>query len=686
MRTSEPLACRFCRFTSGDGAPGSRCPNDGSALLRRAVLEALPKDPVLGRVVGGRFAVYDVLGRGGTGTVYLAQQEPMGRAVALKVLHGQNDAEMRARFEREARIVSRLQHPAHVPIIDYGIEGAGLIYLVLEFVHGRPLRQVLEAQGPMSPRRAVDIAVQVLGLLAEAHALGLVHRDIKPSNIMITRGVLGEDQAHLLDFGFAKILYGDQAAFGDGSGSMRTRRGLILGTPLYMSPEQATGRNVGPASDLYSLGVVLYKMLSGRTPFPGRDPIAVLAAHRRQPPPPLPAAAGAPKRLAEVIARALAKQPEDRFASAAEMAEALRFSVSRHFGWTPPVGDPAPPVPVEDVGLDDSLPDPMECDGDALGPESVLAESESPISLMLDIADEPDADDASAGLSIVSAQALGGGPVIVSLADFDPYDHRGASLIVSLEDAGAHLDETPAAAGDVTAVEPVDARDALAADAPDEADEVAAIEREDAPAAEADDVTERRPAAFDDEEDRLFSLTMDDLAADEPAPRLAAPEAVAAVAALRDALAEEPEPVESTRLSPPSVPPARRRPPVAWLAAAAAIVTLSGAWTVRHLSASHGEAQVLEVPPEVTLAPEIVEVEAIPSPPEPAVVASPPEPAVVAPPPTAPPPVAAAAPPSAAAPPPRAEVAAKPPPPEAAPVVSMGGRPPAPATLQMPEF
>jgi serine/threonine-protein kinase len=605
---------------------------------------------------------------------------------------------MRARFDREARIIARLQHPAHVPIIDYGVEGAGLIYLVLEYVQGRPLRQVLEAHGPMSPRRTVEIAVQVLGLLAEAHALGLVHRDIKPSNIMVTRGALGEDQAHLLDFGFAKILYGDQAPFGDGAGSLRTRRGLVLGTPLYMSPEQATGRNVGPASDLYSLGIVLYKMLSGRTPFPGRDPISVLAAHRRQPPPPLPAAAGAPKRLGEAIERALAKDPADRFASAVEMAEALRFSVSRHFGWTPPVSDLAPPVPVEDVGLDDSLPDPMESDGDGLGPESVLAESESPISLMLDIVDEPDANDASAGISIVSAQALGGGPVIVALADFDPF---AAPLASPGEAAVAQEEEA----------------------------EVVAV-----PLAEADDVTERRPASFDDEEDRLFSLTMDDLASDTPAPRPVEPEAVAAVAMLREALADDPGPAEPVQVSRPATQRVRRAPAGRWVAAAAVFVAVGGAWVARHLPGAPAEAQVVEAEPAVvTVATEVFEVEAIPAPPEadpPAAhvavatptLAAPASPAVPSPvvvtapalaaasPPPAPSPAAVLAAltpaaPAAATPSPAAALAAVAPPAHAAlatattapprtasapaeapPVVSMRDAPAAKPTLQMPEF
>jgi serine/threonine protein kinase len=679
------------------------------------VADTYPDDPLLGRVIAGRFPVVDVIGRGGMGTVYQAIQEPIGRLVALKVLNAGSDSDMRSRFEREAQVVSRLQHPAHVPVIDYGIEGDGLLYLVLELVHGRPLRQVLKELGPMSPRRVVDIAVQLLGVLAEAHAQGLVHRDIKPSNIMLSRGPLGEDQAHLLDFGFAKILYGErQAAFGDqGGGSVRTRRGLVLGTPLYMSPEQATGRNVGPASDLYSLGVVIYKMLSGRTPFSEKDPVSILAAHRRQPPPPLPASTGAPPLLRDVIDRALAKRPEHRFQTAVEMAEALRNAVSRHLAWGASSTESMPPVPVEDVGLEADLPDadPSESEAEPLGPDSVVDESESPISLVLDIIDEPDSDDQSGGLALVDgvrAEDLSDlssrtGPMIIALADLQGTVRRRTSgppaSIVPLERFRA----TSSDEDGVSVVVPIESTDDGLAPPP------------------------RRPPEAVDSDDRLFALTLQDLVAEEDVP-IALDEGDNDVITAADA----PAPVAPPgSVVPPPPPPPAPPPPTVWpttdptrgmppiegsqpkprttgsssgmartLAAAAMVAFVLGtAWVASHPPRTQRAAQtVADTPPSLTAAAPVTQPAVATAPP--VVRPAPPQPASVA---------------QAEAPAVAPEVEAIPTPPEhPAPVLTDGGhraaptvarpapverarptprarpRPPVPdprpATLPMPEF
>ncbi len=340
--------CRECGYSEDEARAGSTCPEHGSALVREEVAAQFPQDELLGRTLSGKYAVLDVLGRGGMGFVYTAVQLPVGRRVAVKVIRftpGQdNHEELRGRFFREARVMAQLGGPTTVRLYDYG-EDDDVLFMVLERVAGPSLRQVLRQTGAMEPTRAVKIAVQVLDALEEAHDLGLVHRDIKPPNILLASGPGGVEIAKVLDFGVAKVL--DQ---GDEEEEL-TRTGMAVGTPKYMAPEQVRRTSVGPQTDLYALGVVLYEMLSGQTPFHGRSGFDVMTAHVSEKPPPLQSGAGISNALSDVVMRSLEKDLAARFQTAADMRDALFDAIEATESTSPPralaVAAPLPtPMPV----------------------------------------------------------------------------------------------------------------------------------------------------------------------------------------------------------------------------------------------------------------------------------------------------------------------------------------------------
>jgi predicted Ser/Thr protein kinase len=259
-----------------------------------------------------RYSLTERLAIGGMGSVYLAQDERLGRRVAIKLLKDElaGDPRFVERFRREARAVASLSHPNMVAVYDYG-EDENHHYIVMEYAEGRDLAQVLREEGPFSPDRAVHIGSQICAALGHAHAAGVIHRDVKPANIILSE----HDRARVTDFGIAR-------AAGD---STLTATGSFLGTAHYLSPEQASSNPIGPASDIYSLGIVLYEMLTGAVPFTGDTPIAVAMRHVSDPvPPPSELNPDVPPELDEVIATATAKDPEDRFASAEDMAAALQ--------------------------------------------------------------------------------------------------------------------------------------------------------------------------------------------------------------------------------------------------------------------------------------------------------------------------------------------------------------------------
>jgi serine/threonine-protein kinase len=270
--------------------------------------DALP----MGTRIGESYVVDDVLGVGGMGTVYSAVHEPLGRHVAIKVLHPEyaQHEEYRQRFVREARVLAQLHHPGVVAVHDFG-EHRGMLYLVMDLLAGRSLRRELSAlAGPMELPRALRLVRQLAEVLAAAHLLPLVHRDLKPENVMIEPGArAGEERAVLVDFGLAFI-------GGAGADLGRMTRSLVVpGTPHYVSPEQARAVELGPPSDIYSLGCLTFEVLSGRPPFEAPSATELIAAHLFVPPPSLRARRpeqGFPEALDELLAAMLGKAPEER--------------------------------------------------------------------------------------------------------------------------------------------------------------------------------------------------------------------------------------------------------------------------------------------------------------------------------------------------------------------------------------
>ncbi|HVG30102.1 MAG TPA: serine/threonine-protein kinase [Pyrinomonadaceae bacterium] len=275
------------------------------------------------QVIANRFRVECEIGRGGMGTVYRATHLGLDRPVAVKVLKKEiaADPEVAERFMREARTMARLRHPRAAMIFDAGKLPDGRPFIVMEHVEGATLADVLARDGRFAPERAVRVAAEICDVLTEAHRLGIVHRDLKPSNIMLNeRGVC------VLDFGIAKVLANSADAT---KTHATTESGLIIGTPRYMSPEQCTGQPVGVASDLYSVGVLVYEMLAGAPPFTDQLQSAVLVKQATTPPPPLVARrADVPRRLALVVHALLAKSPGDRPKSARDARLALERAIT----------------------------------------------------------------------------------------------------------------------------------------------------------------------------------------------------------------------------------------------------------------------------------------------------------------------------------------------------------------------
>jgi predicted Ser/Thr protein kinase len=278
----------------------------------------------------GNYQIVEELGRGGMAVVYRAYQPSLNRYVALKVLPPQLafDPQFVERFVREARAAAGLRHPNIVVVHDVG-EQEGLYYIVMEYLEGRTLKEVIEQEGRLPPARVAHILEQVANALDYAHERGFIHRDVKPANIFV-----GEhDQVTLTDFGIAKAA---------SEAEQLTRTGMLVGTPEYMSPEQAEGGVVDYRTDLYALGIVLYQMLTGRVPFKGKTPHSTLYAVVNQPPPPPRQINPAlPPAVEAVVLRALAKQPDQRFQRGAEMAGALQAALASRS----PLVAAAPPPP-----------------------------------------------------------------------------------------------------------------------------------------------------------------------------------------------------------------------------------------------------------------------------------------------------------------------------------------------------
>ena len=289
------------------------CPVDGTVLEKS-------DDALLGQTLAGKYRIEALINEGGMGAVYRATHVLMDKTVAIKVLHPAlaADDKIVARFSREAKAASRISHPHALSVTDFGESENGVVFLVMEYLKGETLKEVIRSEGQMPLPRVREIIRQVCGALEAAHAEGVVHRDLKSDNIMLI-DVGGGDWAKVLDFGIAKITekVGQDPAL--------TAPNLIIGTPQYMSPEQCSqAAEIDSRSDIYSLGVILYEMLVGHVPFTGESPTAIMMKHLQEPPPSvleerkdLPAAVG------RVVMRAMAKRPEDRFQTVSELSEEL---------------------------------------------------------------------------------------------------------------------------------------------------------------------------------------------------------------------------------------------------------------------------------------------------------------------------------------------------------------------------
>jgi len=310
--------------------------------------------PSPGTRLGGRYVLAEVIAAGGMGDVWRATDTVLGRTVAVKVLRvpAHEEGSFAARFRDEARHSAGLTHPNIAAVFDYG-EDDGTAYLVMELVPGRPLSQLI-ADGPMPPEQVRMILGQCALALAAAHEAGVVHRDVKPANVLVTP----EGQVKLTDFGIARAV--------DGAG--HTRTGEVMGTPQYLAPEQALGRPVTGATDLYALGVVGHEMLTGVRPFDAGSPVATALAQVNDPPPPLPANVTDPLRAA--VEACLAKNPAERPSSAASLAALLGMPVSGVAHASPATSI----VPLTDIGPTQAMPAPTA----VYGPVTVPVDSPIP--------------------------------------------------------------------------------------------------------------------------------------------------------------------------------------------------------------------------------------------------------------------------------------------------------------------
>ncbi len=307
------IRCAACNEDNDEGA--SYCAHCGSQLGVGGDV-----DPLIGRVIAERYRVVRVIGEGGMGRVYLAEQQ-MGtvlRKVAVKVLHAlhSHDETLRKRFYRECEVVAHLTHPNTIQFYDFGELPDGRLYIVMEYLEGISLAQAL-LSGPLPLPRVERLLTQIAGSLGEAHAHGVVHRDLKPENIMLTSRGGEEDVVKVCDFGIAK-----QTGSGANSAAI-TLQGTVVGTLQYMSPEQLVGGDIDARSDVYSLGNILFEMLAGERPFMARTPIEWAARHTTAEPRQLESFAATrdlPPEKKKAVMRALEKLPEDRQSSARELA------------------------------------------------------------------------------------------------------------------------------------------------------------------------------------------------------------------------------------------------------------------------------------------------------------------------------------------------------------------------------
>src|SRR5438093_1781644 len=299
------------------------CPDDFMPLRADDTLVDAPVDRLIGQVFDGKYRLDERLGGGGMGTVYRATHLLIDRPVALKVLSQRfvGDQTAQHRFRREARAAGRMQHPNAVTVTDFGATDDGYLYIVMELLEGRTLRDLLAHEAPLDPARAVSFMLQTSAAVGAAHDAGLIHRDLKPANIFIEQRPNLPALVKVLDFGVAKFVVEEH----DDDYDTLTQVGALIGTPRYMSPEQCAGTvALTPASDVYSLGIILYEMLTGNPPFSGDSSLAVaLRQVSELPTPPREIISSIPEELQNIVMRTLAKNPADRPSNADDLRREL---------------------------------------------------------------------------------------------------------------------------------------------------------------------------------------------------------------------------------------------------------------------------------------------------------------------------------------------------------------------------
>src|SRR3954471_12198187 len=306
-------------------------------------------DPLLGRVINDRYRIIEQIGHGGMGRVYKALQAPLDRVVALKVLGAGHDRDPNfyKRFFLEASVTARLTHPNTITLYDYGRTDDGIFFIAMEFLHGRTLSLAMQSEGALAQERVIHIAQQICRSLREAHALGIIHRDLKPANVMLLWQHDDHDFVKVLDFGLVKFFRDDNSE-GD-----ITNAGTFMGSPHYIAPEQARNQSPDQRCDIYSLGVLLYHMLTGRVPFTAPAPVDIILKHLHDtavPPRELRPELDIAPELKEIVLRCMAKSPADRFQSMDELLARLK-AVRAHLtgmaspGSTPGHSDSNPSFP-----------------------------------------------------------------------------------------------------------------------------------------------------------------------------------------------------------------------------------------------------------------------------------------------------------------------------------------------------
>jgi len=284
---------------------------------------AAEADPLLGRVLNDRYKIVEAIGHGGMGRVYKALQAPLDRVVALKILGGGHDRDPNfyKRFFLEASVTAKLTHPNTITLYDYGRTDDGIFFIAMEFLDGRTLSQTMQADGPLAQDRVIHIAQQICRSLREAHALGIIHRDLKPANVMLLRQQDDHDFVKVLDFGLVKFFSGDNPD------TDITNAGTFMGSPHYIAPEQARNQSPDQRCDIYSLGVLLYHMLTGRVPFTAPAPVDIILKHLHDAPVPprqLRADLQIAPELQRIVLRCMAKGREQRYQSMDELLVHLK--------------------------------------------------------------------------------------------------------------------------------------------------------------------------------------------------------------------------------------------------------------------------------------------------------------------------------------------------------------------------